>query len=261
MCKLVLDIKYLNMKNKFFIYIILLLFAFALTFCKKQTDSACLFNPGKFISLDYILEDFDTIIIKDVFEINLKCDTINMISINAYENFAKTVDYQIDNKTLTLSNNSKCNWLNPQTNKISINISYKKIDLITVDKSCIIRTINPIKTDKFGMILKDKIQDIDIEVDTDHFYFWNHSPCGGEIKISGRTNIFMFWSTALLRVDALELNSDIVFAETKSRADSYIKANKEIHCNIKHIGNVYYVGNPGLINFELEGEGSLIKID
>jgi hypothetical protein len=229
--------------------------------CKKDTSMYCIANAGKETSFTVMLDDFDTIRINDMFEVHLKQDSFYSIEISGYEAMINAVSFNINNANLSLNNNMKCRWTKPQKNKVKLLITYQNINEIILEKTCEIRCVNPISGYKTGFVLKDKLQDIHLELDLDHFYFWNQSPCGGEIVLEGRADKFMFWSTALIRVDASKLNCLNVIMETNSRADSYVSATDTLDCRIRHLGNVYYYGNPTEIILKREGEGQLFKAD
>ncbi len=249
------------MTKRHIIFISALVFLILLISCKKDASVYCFLNAGKQTSFNVMLDDFDTIRINDMFEVHLKQDSFYSIEVFGYEAMINAVSFDINNANLSLDNSMKCRWTKPQKNKVKIIITYQDINQIILEKTCVIRSINPISGDKTGFILKDKLQDIHLELDLNHFYFWNQSPCGGEIVLEGRADKFMFWSTALLRVDASQLNASTVIMETNSRADSYVRATNTLECRIRHLGNVYYYGNPNEIILKIEGEGQLIKAD
>ncbi len=242
-------------------YIIIILFVLTIISCDKEGGLYCFQKSGNITSETYPLPDFDTIVFDDVFHVYLNQDTINYITINGFENLVPSIKYTVENKTLRIQNTNMCLWTKPKKNKITLTINFSNISRIDVGKSCKIRSVNTITGEKFGLVLKDKLQDVHLKLNVDEFYFWNDFPCGGVLKLEGNTNILTLWSTALIHIDAQNLNSKIAKVESDARSDMHIRVLEELYCTIKHIGNIYYYGNPDIIEFTDKGDGMLIKAE
>ena len=228
--------------------------------CEKSGVSDCFQSAGKTIEFEADLPEFDTITLDDVFDVFLIQDTVNKMIITGGENIVNNVEYLIINNNLILNNQSVCTWTKPANNKVHLYIHFKSLSRIVLNKSCKIRSINEIEGIKFGIIMKDKYQDVNIKANVNDFYFWNNSSCGGEIIIAGSCHQLSFWSTNLIRINALDFQSNNVFIHSRSMNDIFINVHEKLECTILNKGNVYYLGSPEEIVLNVIGTGRLIKL-
>lgn len=230
-----------------------------LSSCGKE--GGCLKSAGKETSIYRTLTSFDSIVAEDAFEIVLHQDSQYSATITGGENLIPNIGLTVSDNTLYLSNNNKCDWMKPRHNKIRLNISFATLRKMTVRSSCKIRTDNAISGEEFGMVLMDKVQDVDLQLDVNTFFYWNNPPCGGEMRLSGQCKNLKIWNWALIAIDAKNLEAQNVLVYSNSIGDISVKASEYLDCSIMHRGDVIYYGNPAQIVLHDEGEGELIKGD
>ena len=73
--------------------------------------------------MNVALEEFDTLTLNSVFNVELIQGTTNSISIEGAEKIIEKVDFNIENNTLTLLNNFKGYWIYPKKNKITVKLT------------------------------------------------------------------------------------------------------------------------------------------
>lgn len=234
------------LKTNFKIASFLVLIFFIIFSCQKASD--CFKSSGKEITIEKTLNNFDSLYVNDVFEVELTQDTINSISITGNEAFVNSTTFKIENNTLILENNHKCKFMKPKTNSIFVNIHVKEISFISLGGSSKVFSKNELINDyEIGLVCKSKYNDANLIVNSKVFYFWNNHLNGGKIKVKGNVETLKLWNTSLASVDATELNTKNVLVENNSKGDCKVLVSNKLDCTITGTGNVYYFGAPKTI--------------
>jgi hypothetical protein len=244
------------MKNFLFILITF----FSLLSCKKGHWCDCIETAGNLTSDSISFENFDTIAIEDVFTIYLTQDSVNYAIIETGENIIENVTFNNENRTLTIDNQHQCLWTKPKKNDIILHLHYKYIEKIIVNETSQLICVNEIMSDEIGIIFKCRIAEAKIKLNSNIFYFWNLN--GGVLELEGNVDVLKIWNFALCTVKAEMLKSKNVIIENHSLCNCYVNAQEILEGGIFNKGNIYYRGNPSVININIEEDsGSLIKIE
>ena len=235
--------------NTFYI----LLICFFLSACKKSEEDQ--------VSIEKTLTFFNVLNLQSSFEIYLIQDTVFRIRIEGEGKIVNNINISYMDSILTIKNDSKLSWLNPKNNKIKLFIHLNELKKIIVDETCNITSQNTLTTDELGIIMSSKLNEAELTVDCNTFYYWNNQPCGGKLKLHGKTNQLKIWNFALMAVDASDLSANRVLVENSSKGDCRIKAISEIEYSIFGEGNIYLYGNPAdIIQKAVTSSGQFIRI-
>ncbi|MCB0802339.1 MAG: DUF2807 domain-containing protein [Flavobacteriales bacterium] len=222
------------MKRLFIISLIL--FGFS---CKKEKSNQVLRFE--------ILPTFNQIVLKDYFDVFLIEDSSYSIEIKTNENLMKHIQFKVIDSVLTISNEQALKWRNPQNNQVSLHISSSHLREVTALETCNIRTLNPITTKEFGIILGSKVNVADIQVDNEVVYYWNDFPCGGKLTLSGKTKELKIWNSAILSVDAKSLICEKALVNNNSKGNCEVNVSQYIEYSIEGEGDIIAYGNPKVI--------------
>lgn len=220
---------------------------------------ACSKEKNLLVTEKVQLSDFSHIVLNSPFNINLTKDSSNSIVITTTKRFISSIEHRIEKDTLYLSCDNNNRWLYPNNNSILINIHYSNIREVIANETCEIITTNPIQTEKFNLVLKSKANAAKIELLTNEFTYWNNAPCGGELKLTGKTNSMAIWNFALMRVNARMLECTNATIENNSTGDCIAAITGELKYGISNIGNIRLTQNPtSLIEQFKTGSGEII---
>ena len=240
--------KSLNNKSLYILLICLLFSA-----CKKSEDDK--------VSIEKTLSSFTILNLQSSFDVYLVQDTLFKIIIEGDEKIVTKINLSYNDSILTIKNDAKLSWLSPKNNKIKLTIHLNGLKKIIADETCYITSQNTLKADELGIIMSSKLNEADLTIDCNTFYYWNNQPCGGRLRLHGRTYQLKVWNFALMAVDAADLNADRVLVENSSKGDCRVKALSEIEYSIFGEGNIYLYGNPNSINLkEITSTGKFIRI-
>jgi len=233
--------------------IILCFLAWVLYACSPE-----LHEKEKFQRLDL----FETIELNSTFQVYLIQDTSYSIRIEADKNVLENIDIQLNNGVLKISNHSSWKWLHPTTNAVKLYITSNQLKLIRVNETCHIETINPIHSKDLGMIMSSKLNEANLALQCSVFYMYNNHPTGGKVTVSGTTDRFKVWTTALMQVDARNLLANVALVDQSSKGDVHVRCTETLVYSIHNIGNIYYYGKPNKFDFQGDtGKGELIQAE
>lgn len=218
--------------------------------CKKENNIAV---------FEKKLNEFDTLVLNDVFEVHLLQGDKNSIRMEGYEKILNNIQLDIQSNTLSIENNFSMGWIYPRKNKVKLFITYDTLSLIVANETCQIISENTLHANEFGLIMKSKLNHAKLDVDCNSFYYWNNFPCGGIIELSGQTKDLKLWNVALMSIDAKNLNCQEVKIENASKGNISVNCSNILTYSITGEGNIYLFGNPPNVYAEtLTGNGKLI---
>lgn len=227
---------------------------------------ACLFvllnSCKKEISLSTRIVEvssFDHIQLDDAFALYLSEGTTFSTHIKGDKKVIENVEIKIKGDTIFFSDNRSQKWTTPKKNKIEIYVTSPPLKRVQTDGGSSIRTLTPITSKEFGLILTGKSCEADLELNGDVFYYWNNFPTGGKVTLKGNTNVLKIWNGSLMSVDARNLNSNVALIRNGSKGDCVISVNDKLEYQIKGTGNIQVYGKPSeLVNNGLTSTGKLI---
>lgn len=238
-----------TIKLRFTYVSVLLLLLFS---CEKNNDM-------KIVTVEKYLPHFEEIVLHSVFIVYLEQDSVFSIKITGNEDFVENIDYYIEDKVLNITNEFKFKWLRPKDNKVSLYISSDSLKKITAGQTCYIETVNAIKSDEIGLIFTGKLNQAQLELDCNIFFYWNNFPCGGRLTLTGNSKYLRIWNCALMAVDASNLSTDNALVENSSQGVCKVRVNNTLEYSIYGEGDIYLYGTPNqIIEGEITSSGTLI---
>jgi hypothetical protein len=231
-------------------HISFIVFAVLLASCKKNNPESSTYES---------LNSFSEIEVNSNFDVYLVEDSIFSIEIKGFKKAISNVDYIIESGILKIDNNQKYKFTHPKTNKITLYIHSEPLETVTVNETCFIRTVNPITSEDFGLILKSKANYAELDLAGNTFYCWNNFPCGGKLTLHGTTNLLKLWNTAILSVDAKDLVASYALVQNSSKGLCEVNVTNKLEYSLLGDGNIELYGNPPIQNqIEKSGTGKLI---
>lgn len=204
-------------------------------------------------------EAFHTIHLNAAFEVELVEQDTYGIEILGVEDFVNKTQFNIQDSTLSIKNDRKYKWTDPSNNTIKLLIKGKGIKALYANESCVIRSLNPITTREFGIVLASKANTADIWVENDVFYYWNNFPCGGKLSIRGNTSELKLWNFAIMSIDASALIAQYGIIENSSKGDCIVNISESMDYKIEGEGNIVLIGNADANDKGSSNSGILIR--
>ncbi|MDX1651353.1 MAG: head GIN domain-containing protein [Brumimicrobium sp.] len=206
------------------------------------------------------IQPFDHIQLENAFDLYISEGSTFSAYIKGDEKVIEKVSLVINGDTLYISDNRSLRWTTPTKNKIEVYVTSPPLKSIQTNGGSAIRTLTPITSEEFGLILSGKSCEAEIDLNGDKFYYWNNFPTGGKLTLRGKTNVLKIWNVALMSVDARNLNSNVAIIENSSKGDCVVEVNDKLEYSIKGTGNIEVYGNPAeIIELEVTSTGQLIS--
>lgn len=221
---------------------------------------SCKKKPSDFVRIENI-HSFDNVEILEGFDVYLKTDSlVTSVRIEGYEDRVENITLLLDDNVLKIENTTKQKWLQPKRNKIKLTLTTPGLKKLTASEGCSIATLNPITEKEFGLILKGKAVQANLELNNEIFFYYNNFPCGGKLTLSGKTEVVKIWNTGLMNVDAQALTAKIGLIENSAKSDVSIRITDYLEYALKGTGNIYLYGQPStIVETEKSSSGELIR--
>jgi len=207
------------------------------------------------ITTEHSVSEFDTLVLSDVFDVNLIQGTENSVKITGSKQFIDDVSWENKDNTLTIYNNAKHKWLHPKTNKINLEITVNGLSKIVANETCTIKSTNTLIADELGLILKSKLNHAALDISCNTFYYWNNFPCGGTVDLRGNCQKLKVWNYALMQINASELHASTALIENYSKGDVRVWCTDTISYKINGSGGIRVKGSPST-QLNLGGTGN-----
>ena len=163
---------------------------------------------------------------------------------------------KVTDKKLYISNINKCNWVRNYKKKIKVFVTTNDLTTITHDGEGIITSNDTLKRDILFLHITGAG---DIKFNINANQIWLDMYVLGNVELSGvtdRLNASVNSFGHLLTKDLICDECDIL---STGEGDAYIHCEKSLKATIKHIGNIYYYGNP-VVESIITGDGKIVNI-
>jgi hypothetical protein len=228
------------------------------------TLSACVDEPFDEAMAYHKLSPFGILELNSVFDVYLIQDTTYAVEIIGHEKTINNISLKVEDGILTILNETRGKWLQPENNKIKLYIHAKDLYELRPNATCFIQTVNPIVNEEFRIIMghRPKLSEINLELDCGEFLYWNNHQCGGKVVLRGKAQEVFAYTYGLMSFDASALEADYAWIENNAKSDCHIFVNNKLEYSIRGIGNIYLGGNPTeIVVHEQTSSGTLIKVE
>jgi hypothetical protein len=236
--------------KKTIIILTLLIQAFLFS-CKK--DGACHLSNGSIITEEKEAGIIDSILVFNDIDVIISKGPKYAISVEAPENLLPFIICNLEGRKLILSNINQCNFIRKRP-IIKVFVTVPALATIQQFGTGIIKSNGPIKSAYFS-IYNYAMGDTDIAVETDFIYV--HSRGGGDVTLTGQTKTFKILSSGTGFIHASDFNAKDVELVTNSTGDISISAAESLKIRLEGAGNIFYKGNPAIIDTLINGNGQI----
>jgi len=240
-----------------------LAFVLIIASCKKAEDRSCFKFWGDEKTIEVPLDDFEKLFLNAHLEYELVQDSTDKLVITGGENVVNKVEWSIsDDKTLSISNKNKCNFLRNERKVIKVEIHYTNIYNIHFEGTESLTTKGTLKTDYFVLLIRDGAGPVNLDLDcisvsADISHGW------GDYVLTGTTEYASIGarSNGYCDTRGLTVNQSIYISQESSGNIKVNCGNLPLNGYLKSNGNIEYIGNPDSINILNTGTGKVVDIN
>ncbi len=232
-----------------------------ITSCKKENAIDCFKSNGTQKTEIRYLADFNRIKTYDKIEVTIVKGTDYKIEVNAGKHLLSNIITKVTDGILSIQNKNKCNFVRGYKNKITATVTLPYLNLVeNLGVGTVYFDAN------FNQdTLKVRAENSgDIYINGSYYRITTSSHGDGNIYANGTCNtlsVYMYGTNFFYGQNLTTTN--YAFAENISIGSAYINAPNTgtFECNIHKDGNIYYTGNPTVLNDFSDGtaKGKLIK--
>ena len=206
-------------------------------------------------------EAFDTVFINDIFNIELRSDSLHSIRLEGGERLIKNISVRTVNNSLHLKDNNSFKWL-PDYPEARITISFPALGRMVLMSPCTITSNDTLHLDNISFYSIGHTAIMDITVNAHSISFTTDGNNFGHYTFRGYSRHADLWQRGSSKLFAEDMETEFMKITNNSIADSYVHANRQLIAVINHYGNVYYRGDPEEIIIEdMSSRGSLYRLE
>lgn len=240
--------------RKIFLLIVLV---FSFTNCSKDHMFDCLKSTGDDVSEYRIVDNFNKLNLRNNVDIILYSDTTPFVRVTAGGQLISGIITEVDNHTLYIRNENKCNWVRSFSNKFTVEVGMRNPEKIEIYDSGNINCMDTIRTEEFFFESWNASGSI-------HLLFNNHKAHisnnigRADFHAAGKSDVFFAYISDVATVDFSELKTELCYLTSKTTGECRVNVNKELQVYLEYTGDVYYTGNPYLVDKRGIGSGKLV---
>lgn len=246
------------MRKKIFIGIVLL---FVLnSSCKKGGITDCFKGTGEIITESRTAGGVSFIHLSNNVNLILSQDSTPFVKVQAGEKIIESVKTEWEGSKLYIRNENTCNWVRSYMKDINVYVGVSSLDSIEYRGSGNITSTNTIVNDSIKIDIREGSGSIimDINVGKSELYF-HYGSC--DLHMSGYSGVTYIYAASYGPFYCEDLLSTYTYITNKGTNDCYINVTKELFAKIEYMGNIYYYGNPEIVEKTITGSGQLIEMD
>jgi hypothetical protein len=237
------------------IQIALLVIGIVLLVSACEMDS-CLHGTGENSRIKVETGFFETLKVQGILHVILVQDTMCFVEFEGGDKVLKYISAENSDSTVWLNNTNSCFYLRDyEKAKAYVHFTHlNKIDLFEVCKVESSAALDSL----YYMTVQGLMAEINIELNTDRFGFYNNTTTGGVYTFRGYCDRLTLsgYYTAKINTEGIVARSFSV--NNSALSDIYVSATEFLKVQIHNKGNIYYSGSPQIVIDTIAGSGRLL---
>jgi hypothetical protein len=206
-----------------------------------------------------VLPPFHEIVLNDKINLILTQDSIQKISVQGGRNLLSGITTTVQDSILTISNQNGCNWLRNPDYQINLYVSTNQLQKISYYGAGNISSTNTLVAPQFTIDSWTGTGSIKLSLITPKANAFVRNNCT-QITLIGQADSSFIYCGQEGSVNGIDFISGFVNIDHKSVEDIYVYVTGSLNAIIAYTGNVYYKGNPAVIDSSLTNSGRLIHL-
>ncbi|MFA8436699.1 MAG: GIN domain-containing protein [Marinifilaceae bacterium] len=224
-------------------------------------------SPGKSTRKDIPLdENFNKLIISNIFDVELIPDTINQISFIGGENLLEKVNLTNHEESITISHDNKN--LTRNFENIQVEIHYTNLNQVSLEYPCKLtgRFSNPDSDFNITIPVEGELVEIDLAIVAKNLKIHSYGTITAGIQLSGESSTASYVLNGIVNLKSLEFRCKKVNIVQNGIGEAHVWAEDNLDLTIYTDGNIYYKGNPEISTSRIQVNNQsptakVIKVD
>lgn len=230
---------------------------FFISSCKKENLCDCFKSTGQISTEERITEAFSSIYLSENVNLFLTQDSVFKVKVEAGKNLLPLIRTRVENGSMYISNDNKCNWVRSYKPKVNVYISMPSLCFIGYSGWGDISMQNTFVGDSIYFDSKNGSGTAHLNLDVRICYLIiNTGPM--DVITKGRASELQLYYVGAGMIHCEDFPTNYTFINNKSTGDCYLNVRDLLIYNITWTGNIYYTGNPAQIQGQSTGSGNII---
>ncbi|HOY30592.1 MAG TPA: DUF2807 domain-containing protein [Bacteroidales bacterium] len=238
-------------------YLFLVFIFIGVTSCKKENLCDCFKSTGKITTEERTTEPFNSIYLDDNVNLILTRDSIFSVKAEAGKNLLPLIRTRVENGSMYISNDNKCNWVRSYKPDVNVYISMPSLLFLGYSGSGDITMQNTFTGDTLWFDSKNGSGTVNLDLEVRKCcLIINTGPC--DVITKGCADELQVYYIGTGMIHCEEFPTFYTYVTNKSTGDCYLNVHDLLIYHLSWSGNVYYTGNPPQITGESTGSGTII---
>lgn len=239
-------------------FTLLILLVFSFTNCSKDHMFDCLKSTGDEVTQIRSAGNFINLDLKDNVDIILYPDTKPFIRVTAGEHLVDGIITEIENGTLYIRNENKCNWTRSFSNKYIVEVGMRDPEKVEIFGSGNITCADTIRTEEFFFDSWNASGTYNFLFNSNKIHI-NNNIGRADYHAKGKANVTFVYMNDVATLDFSELRTELFYIRSSTTGDCRINVDKELDVVLLYTGDIYYTGSLYKLTKNISGSGSLIS--
>ncbi len=237
-------------------------FLFLLAGCAREQMGDCFKGRGGDAVEQRYLAPFTALVLNDKVDVTIAQDTTltgPVVAVMAGRNELPNIRTEVRDGALHIGNNMRCNWVRDMAKRPVVRITVAHLDRILNTGIGDVTGITPFHGDHFRLEQWDGHGTVTLTLHVASCHVELHTGVGDAV-LSGTADQAYYYVSTLARVDAHGLEAGQVLVNNSGTCDILCRATDTLVADIHAMGDVYFGGNPDVVQAHITGSGQLVPL-
>jgi len=226
--------------------------------CEKEHLGDCFKSTGAIIQESRPAQagSFRAIDISKKVDVIIRQGAAEEITVEAGENIIGGITTRIENNTLFITNENKCNWVRSYSNPVNVYVTIPDLRQIIQNGNGRITSDGVLSLDTLYMETWNS-GDIKLQLESDLIENRQHVTVG-DVELTGHTRKLYVFNNGNGFCYLSGLEAKIAQVDSRGTGDTHVRVDSLLEYGILGMGNIYLYG-PATASGSISGTGSLIR--
>lgn len=224
--------------------------------CNRENAPDCFQRAGEMKTIQRDLDDFSSMELHDYIQYELYDTAYVGVLITAPGNLISDIETEVTGDMLTVRNTNQCNFVRSYKNRITVRICAPEFGDIQNYATGDILSVNTITGTRFSIDNRGAAGVQRLTLNTDTVNIASHTGVSDAV-LKGECDAVYLFNQGVGEIDARNLMSNYAFVNNSSLNDVYVYSRNYLYGYIQFSGNIFYGGNPDVVDREQDGEGEI----
>ncbi len=229
--------------------------------CQREQWDDCITSTGPQRSEERTVSQFHKVKLDDRIDLVFDHLPATTIVVEAGRNLIDQVITEVEGGTLSIENGNRCNWVRSFKPRITVRVPIAAVNELELTGTGNISSADTIRCEEFRIEQWGAMGTADLLIDAQRIFIGLHTGAGDVVLRGSASDHLNLYSGHLGTIDATLLRSPTVNINNSGVGDFRCWSVEHLNVQINDAGDVYYRGDPALIESSINGSGALIRIE